>query len=645
MAKWKGERTNQYAIYGAVDKFKKRCLIDDGSVFTDEVLWTADGIAELVTHFVNNTKYGERDTFIGKFEKQLGPASNQAKRLAAEIYWFMQLCPIRRDMKPESKRKNISLIWSWSEEDLPQDHQLLNDEILDGIGSGNPGYSNNFPEELMYAIRLLEALKRLDPTQRSNILSGSQEFTEWLDRLQDSDKRQFRLMILNLLWPDEFESVFSNSQRKNILVGFSRKTRKESSEMSSVEIDHELLALRGELQEQYNTDHLDFFQPPLLERWRKEPVKKSNNGVVEPHTSTYAPIKDVPLNQILYGPPGTGKTYATTNKALEILDPDFLQANSGSRDKIKDRYDELKSDGRIEFATFHQSFSYEDFVEGLKASANQEGGVSFSVEDGIFKRICESCRDGNQRVLIIDEINRGNIANIFGELITLLEPSKREDASETLIATLPYSKDPFSVPSNLYIIGTMNTADRSLVYIDTALRRRFRFVEMMPDTSLLADIEVGGIDIKRMVDAMNQRIELLYDREHTLGHSFFLPLINDGTIDRLASIFRFEILPLLEEYFFEDWSRIQQVLGDSQKSAKDTHFYIDKFGDTNISELLGESGNPGSNVTSDGTGGTQATPYERNEDALKNPAAYIGIYSSAPSKQDETDQSATDGNP
>ena len=160
-------------------------------------------------------------------------------------------------------------------------------------------------------------------------------------------------------------------------------------------------------------------------------------------------------------------------------------------------------------------------------------------------------------VLIIDEINRGNISRIFGELITLIEPSKRAGNDEAIEVTLPYSKEPFSVPNNLYIIGTMNTADRSLALMDTALRRRFDFIEMMPLPGLVTD-DLEGVNVRKMLEVMNQRIEVLYDREHTLGHAF---LMNLHSIDDLRQAFKNKILPLLEEYFYDDWQKIRWVLG------------------------------------------------------------------------------------
>nr|WP_265414195.1 AAA family ATPase [Photobacterium damselae] len=222
----------------------------------------------------------------------------------------------------------------------------------------------------------------------------------------------------------------------------------------------------------------------------------------------------------------------------------------------------------------------------------------------------------DKRVLIIDEINRGNISNIFGELITLIEPSKRAGAKEALSVKLPYSKEMFSVPDNLHIIGTMNTADKSLAQIDIALRRRFQFEEMMTNYELLAEIPlIDGIDIEQMVRVINKRIELLYDREHTIGHSFFLSLKDNPSIEHLAEIFELQILPLLEEYFFENWERVAMVLGDHLKTDEGLRFVIEQFDANEIAQLMGDDWDQE---------GIQ--PYVRNDHAFKAAAAYISIY-------------------
>lgn len=484
-------------------------------------------------------------------------------------------------------------------------------------------------------------------------------------------------------------------------------------------------------------------------------------GIEEPEAATadseFKPPAGVPLNQILYGPPGTGKTYGVVDEALRVLDPAFLTAHSGPAERAacKARYDALSAAGQVSFVTFHQSFGYEDFIEGVKP-VFEDGQLRYELEDGVFLQAVrsaggvledggaptrgtaprpsravptppqglkadgqvwriyidgtvpvsqirersvargeirvgtfpkkfgqfqekpanlndlsedrihpyqlffrDSIRDGDlvllatgsnkigavgvvtgeyrydpyseaifsldytharpvrwlakdlnlsaqdvigktfapptlQRVtgvtpeqvlrflpglanskatishtrphvLIIDEINRGNVAKIFGELITLLEPSKRAEASESLTVTLPLSKRKLRVPASLYLIGTMNTADRSLTQLDAALRRRFVFRPVWPQPEVLPIIEIDDValDLRKFLHAINQRIEHLLSREQVIGHTYLLGI--PETLEGIASALQERILPLLEEYFFEDWSHIREVLGDDNK--------------------------------------------------------------------------------
>ena len=375
-----------------------------------------------------------------------------------------------------------------------------------------------------------------------------------------------------------------------------------------------------------------------------EPMKNSDKTPV------------IPLNQILFGAPGTGKTYHTKKMAVEIING--KKEKDRTREEINKEYEELIEAGQIVFTTFHQSLSYEDFIEGIKPETI-DGNVTYEVKDGIFKSICKNAFskeitsdnfevvyqklldeidnsvdnklvletlvhakeftiyknsknnirfhsntekayeavikkevlehylktgealdwapytksvanyiiekynyiqneaiEPKKHVLIIDEINRGNVSAIFGELITLLEDDKRKGNPEHTEVKLPYSGKEFSVPNNVYIIGTMNTADRSVEALDTALRRRFSFVEMQPNPEILSEVE--NMDLSKLLETINQRIEVLIDKDHQIGHSYFIGIQN---IDDLRRTFKDKIIPLLEEYFYGDFGKIGLVLG------------------------------------------------------------------------------------
>ncbi|EOS8683313.1 McrB family protein [Campylobacter jejuni] len=456
-----------------------------------------------------------------------------------------------------------------------------------------------------------------------------------------------------------------------------------------------------------------FAKLPLNEIQDRNDLSKSNNKEIRndgSEMSNKKENKNLSLNQILYGPPGTGKTYHTIDKALEILGENL---ESRDRDEKKAKFDEYVKDGQIVFITFHQSYGYEEFVEGIKPMINNEANsqeIQYEIKDGIFKDICnralenyensnlntEELRekiklrekvekflnrlletnepisktkggnffinsfnnntieiysedverfDGifklslstfitllksniefnsavemfkkvfdrdyadrthtyyfnlvnkfkeyekqavlktednkissnslNSYIIIIDEINRGNVSKIFGELITLIEPSKRIGEKEELKVTLPYSGEKFGVPKNVYIIGTMNTADRSITSLDTALRRRFEFIEMMPDVSKLS-MDCEGINLQELLKAINTRIEYLLDREKTIGHAFFVSVEN---LEDLKKVFQNKIIPLLQEYFYNDYALINAVLNDNGmiKEDKKDDKYLQKI--------------------------------------------------------------------
>lgn len=475
---------------------------------------------------------------------------------------------------------------------------------------------------------------------------------------------------------------------------------------------------------------------------------------------------NIGLNTILYGPPGTGKTYNTKRYVVSICDNKSLDEveKMDYKSEVIPRYNELLKEGRVMFTTFHQSYGYEEFIEGIKPVVDDDNNVIYNVVPGVFKQFCDDAKinskelssigvdpnasiwkmslyggktyikkecyeDGYARigfekdakdgsvnifmnkmeigdiilslksfyeidgigiiegdveeldnksefklarkvkwlikdklmnikeingdrklpiktcsglpnisrsgvmelitnniekkfnedvkpyVFIIDEINRGNISKIFGELITLIETSKRLGNAESMESILPYSREKFGVPKNVYILGTMNTADRSISLMDTALRRRFDFVEMMPDSKILANLNVEGINIHEMLDVINERITVLYDREHTIGHAFFIELNDKSTISDLGQIFKNKIIPLLQEYFYEDYSKIRLVLGDNGKSDEKKQF-VKEIDNTKKNIFKGNyDPDIAYNVS-----------YELNDEALYDAESYIEIY-------------------
>lgn len=497
-------------------------------------------------------------------------------------------------------------------------------------------------------------------------------------------------------------------------------------------------------------------------------------------------VTDVELNTILYGPPGTGKTYHTAIYAVAIIEnKELAEIEQEDYAEVLARYNDYKANGQISFTTFHQSYGYEEFIEGIKPvvvvdeDSDEQSDVQYAVLPGVFKDFCEKatrltnssqvasyainknpniwkvslegtgdnptrteCLENNHirigwdsygkditdetdfsseggkkplnafinrmrvgdvvlscytattidaigivageyewhdeyqhykrlrkvnwivknieedimeitngitmtmpsvyrfssitlndvlrivdkyktiqtpdniskknYVFIIDEINRGNISKIFGELITLIEPSKRLGEDEEMEVILPYSGKPFGVPNNVYIIGTMNTADRSIATIDTALRRRFYFKEMLPNPDVLKDVYVEDISISELLTRINKRIAVLYDREHTIGHAYFMSLKASPTIDALAKIFENNIIPLLQEYFYEDYEKIRLVLGDNKKD-EETQFIVAKSND--YTELFG-------NVD---IGLDDGYSYEINKKAFDSIEAYRSI--------------------
>ncbi|WP_203418350.1 McrB family protein [Flavobacterium sharifuzzamanii] len=558
----------------------------------------------------------------------------------------------------------------------------------------------------------------------------SQQFSSNLDRLKteinqyeevyknDFNAELFVIEIKN--YKRQIEVIKSNIYNKSL--SFAKYSKEKSNDRPR--------AILG------NKNYIKFLNQYFENNQNSEDNATKNNNV------------KMYLNQILYGPPGTGKTYSTINEALFILDPsNHENLDSRRRKELKERFESYIKNEQIVFTTFHQSMSYEDFIEGIKPHTKNEK-VTYAVEDGVFKSLVkkalveyirkddvsvetnsfdtlyndfvesikplegkkegtfttktgveimlveasktsiqvkyvwsnnkkeaegvnvftvskeklkkvlleeidpskiknlktelhplighihcelfavykkfyefvtankgvietlhydyddlsyeeikeqfdllskEEIRQKNVKphIIIIDEINRGNVSQIFGELITLIEDDKRLGKEEAIEVTLPYSKEKFGVPSNVYIIGTMNTADRSIEALDTALRRRFSFTEIMPEPELLEEILFSDFTLAEVLETINQRIEILLDRDHTIGHSYFLK-VNSNDTEELTSVFQNCIIPLLQEYFYHDYEKIALILGEGFvkiKENKNIRFaFIDGLGQPEITK-------------------------------------------------------------
>ncbi len=546
MARWIGPRPEYDYIddvLAAAAAWKDRCLLADGSVFTDESLWTVDNVQELEQLLQAS---GPSRWPFASFENQ--PPS--VIHLAAEAYWlaflFVESKENQAYTSPDWKRRNFHQIWQMGGSDVP-DSPHLSDRALRGVGSVGQAH---WRYDL--ALRYLMEMVRLWKTEPSPV-DVQQEppwnFIDWLGSKVDSPReRPMHHAILYLLFPDYVERIAKLPHKQRIIEWFGDRSQKDRAETGPDEVIYEI---RKRLEEKEGTEELDFYLAPLKERWERlksPPVKQE-----EPLSSGRQS-----LNVILYGPPGTGKTYATARWCVDLCDGEKQRTD----EQIRVRYRELVTAERIEFVTFHQSYGYEEFVEGLRPETGSDAGIRLTATDGVLKRIARRAREssmGEPHVLVIDEINRANVSKVMGELITLLEEDKRQGAANEVVVTLPHSGERFTLPANLYLLGTMNTADRSIALLDTALRRRFQFVELAPDPELLVEAaDATDVDLPAVLRVMNERLEWLLDRDHLIGHAWFMAARTREDVDE---VMRRKIVPLLAEYFYEDWAKVRAVLG------------------------------------------------------------------------------------
>ena len=543
------------AVLEAAEEWKRKCLLGGGSILSEERLWTLENFRELYALIAKKKDDGEGG-YYDKLARQLQPASPGAKRLWSEMIWIY--CLVQSNMKPETKLKRIRTMWDLSGMAFPDSHPALGHVLAHGVMHPGTAYNTHAWREFAFFVAAMIDWFSLSAKQRDTFLDDPWQFAEWLDSKEPSGSRQLRHVFLFLLFPDSFEAISTLSHKADIVLAFSRKWG-EGTDIDRHSgrdvVDRALLDVRRRLEREYPEREIDFYQSPFSDVWRSG---GSDAGDPAPETRTAADNPHV-LNTILYGPPGTGKTYTTARRCVQICDGLSQWTNTD----VRARYRALVEEGRVTFVTFHESYGYEEFVEGLRPVT--DGGAGFRLEPrgGALKVMAERARGKSApHVLVIDEINRANVSKVLGELVTLLEEDKRDGAANEVAVTLPYSGERFTLPANLHVLATMNTADRSIALLDTAVRRRFDFEELPPKPDALRDAaERTGIDLPAVLSAMNERLEWLIDRDHLIGHAWFIDAAGKTDVD---NVMRRKIVPLVSEYFHDDWRKVRAVLGGGE---------------------------------------------------------------------------------
>ena len=571
MATWIDDQELNSEILNALEEWRNNCLLKDGSVFTEKNLWTRDNFSTLEKLFIENPIDGN-DSFYNKLQIQLKDAPVDVVQLASEMLWLTLFYAYEK-IKVETKNKHIIELWELSKESFPDTEKLS--EVVNA-GFASPG-TNLFRRNRDYGflIKVLKQWKTLNSDEQSRLLTDNPlGLCNKIDSF--ADYQPIRHMFLYYCYPSYYERICSRRQKEQIYKAYSDLLESTNDpykqDNSLCGLDHAIHKIRKCLEKQYETSKLDFFNGvysngnwiDLRSKWDseqdiRETKQKSSTEKIAPEDVVeelfiekteidhILKIWQGRKNLIIQGAPGVGKTFAAYKLAYKMIKQNSPEC--------------------VGFVQFHSSYSYEDFIQGYRPSKN-----GFELQDGKFKIFCDKAhgKPNDRFVFIIDEINRGDLSKILGELLLLIEPDKR---SEDWATPLTYSNtgEKFFVPENVYLLGLMNTADRSLAVVDYALRRRFCFYEMVPqfNSEKFQDHLHGNGISDDMVELIRARIgnvnkKIVADRflgpGFRIGHSYFCDELYESQENEWYEIIvNSQIIPLLEEYYFDKPDRIEEL--------------------------------------------------------------------------------------